>query len=149
VPACAGNDACSSGCYCDMTKTDPNYGQCVETGYCMKDTDCPAGYYCDEPRSTCMPGTDPNAPSCAGTIAATCSVKQPACDLGSVPLIAQGCWTGACEPLAQCDKAPSCAVINDEKDCLARKTDCIAVYNGINCKKPDGSSCHAGDTNCT
>jgi hypothetical protein len=149
VPAgCTDSSMCASGCYCDTTAGDPNQGQCVETGYCNGPNQCPSGYYCDTTRSTCMPGTDPNAPSCAGTIASTCTTGQPKCQSGQVPTIQNGCWTGQCEALASCDKAPTCAVINDEADCTAR-TDCSPVYNGINCTKPDGSTCKSGDTNCT
>ena len=42
-----------------------------------------------------------------------------------------------------------CGNINDETNCLDRATDCNAVYTGLNCTKPDGTACHAGDSGCT
>jgi hypothetical protein len=137
---CTSNDQCASGCYCDTTPGDPNYGGCVETGYCTADNQCPSGYYCDEARSTCLPGTDPNAPSCAGTIASTCTTGQPACMPDQVPTIQNGCWTGQCVALSSCTAAPSCAVLNTATSCAAR-TDCKIEQTGHNCSHADGSAC--------
>ena len=53
------------------------------------------------------------------------------------------------ETIAACEAAPTCTAIGHEDDCLGRPTDCSAVYTGNNCKKTDGSACHAGDTGCT
>lgn len=145
---CTDSTMCASGCYCDTTQGDPNYGQCVETGYCTADNQCPSGYYCDEGRSTCMPGTDPNQPSCAGTISSTCTTGEPKCQPDQVPTILNGCWTGQCVAISSCTAAPSCDVINTESSCTAR-TDCAPVYDGINCKKPNGTTCQTGDTDCT
>ncbi|HTJ43232.1 MAG TPA: hypothetical protein VL463_14100 [Kofleriaceae bacterium] len=147
--ACTDSTMCNPGCYCDTTQTDPNYGQCVETGYCTNDTQCPNGYYCDEGRSTCMPGTDPNAPSCAGTIDASCTVGMPACQDGQVATIQNGCWTGSCQTISTCTAAPSCAQLTHQDDCMNRAADCSVVTNGVNCTKPDGTACQAGDVNCT
>jgi len=139
---CATNTDCANGTVCD-----PTSGQCNETCTCTTDAQAvTAGYgYCDETRNTCMAGTDP-AGSCAGTI--TCNTAQPTCPTGQVPTIVSGCWTGSCEAYAACGASPACTSINDEPDCLGR-TDCGAVYIGLNCTKPDGSACHSGDTNCT
>ncbi|MCE9580666.1 MAG: hypothetical protein K8W52_46525 [Deltaproteobacteria bacterium] len=138
---CTDNTQCGVGCYCDTTN-----GTCVETGYCTTDADCATGSYCDEPRQTCTPGTDPDKGSCAGAV--TCSTAIPTCPADSVPLIKNGCYTGECQAIASCDLPPVCDVINTESSCLARN-DCDAVYNGLNCKKPDGTACQSGDTNCT
>jgi hypothetical protein len=140
---CNSNDQCDSGQICEN-------GGCVDTCVCTNDreaqeNDPPFGY-CDENRSTCMPGTDP-AGSCAGAV--TCNQNAPQCAAGEVPLVLDGCYTGACKAISQCDAAPSCAALQHESDCLADNGRCTAVYTGINCTKPDGTACNAGDTNCT
>lgn len=141
-PGCSSDAACPSGQYCDTSSST-----CTASCTCMTDADAvQQGFgYCDESRNTCMPGTDPNG-SCAGSV--TCNTAKPTCPSGQVPTIVNGCWTGNCEAVSACDAAPACSNINDEQDCLGR-SDCSAVYTGINCKKPDGTACHAGDTNCT
>lgn len=139
---CTSDQNCGPGCYCDT-----GTGACVETGYCATDADCGANSYCDESRQTCVPGIDPDKGSCAGAV--TCSTAVPTCAADSVPLIKNGCYTGECLAIASCDAAPVCEVINTENSCLDRAADCDVTYNGINCKKPDGSACQSGDTNCT
>ncbi len=146
---CTDSTMCASGCYCDTTAGDPNYGQCVETGYCNGPNQCPSGYYCDTGRSTCMPGTDPNAPSCGGTIATTCTTGMPQCQDGQVATIQNGCWTGQCEAITSCDVAPSCAQLTHQDDCANRAADCSIVTNGVNCTTPTGAACKSGDANCT
>jgi hypothetical protein len=138
---CTSDANCGTGCYCDTTT-----GQCIETGYCSTDADCATGSYCDETRQTCVPGIDPNKGSCAGAV--TCTTAAPACGPDSVPLIKDGCYTGECQAIASCDVPPVCTAINTESSCLGR-TDCDALYTGLNCKKPDGTACTASDTNCT
>ncbi len=145
-PACTDDSVCAAGCYCNTTS-----GFCEETGICTSNADCPADQHCDTDRSTCVPGAPPPpppppTPSCAGTI--TCSFGAPTCAPGEVPLILDGCYTGACAPLASCTEAPVCAVLNTETNCLGR-ADCTAVYAGQNCTRPDGSACTMGDTGCT
>ncbi len=136
-PGCTSDAECAAGCYCEG-------GLCEESSICSRDSDCPAGQHCDEPRSTCMPGAP--TPSCGGPV--TCTFGAPTCPAGQVPLILDGCWTGTCAPLASCDVAPTCEVLNTETDCLAR-AECSAVYNGQNCTRPDGSSCTMGSSGCT
>lgn len=73
---CDGNEDCAAGCYCDLTT-----GGCVESCYCTTDADATsAGYgWCDEERSTCMPG-DPPLPACEElTTEAECT-SRPECD---------------------------------------------------------------------
>lgn len=167
---CAQDSDCGPGYHCDTMRSscEPNpagctadadcpsgsvctNGTCTSTCACMTDADAVSqGFgYCDETRSTCENGSDPNG-SCGGAI--SCLLTQgstpPSCPSGEVPLISNGCYTGACEAIGSCDTAPGCTVINDESDCLGR-TDCAPSYNGINCHKPDGTACHSGDTNCT
>jgi hypothetical protein len=139
---CSATEPCPSGQICEN-------GTCTTTCACGSDAEAQAqGYgFCDEATSTCMPGTDP-AGSCAGEV--TCNQIPTQCPVGEVPLILDGCYTGACKAISQCDTAPSCAALSQhEADCLARTGECSAVYTGINCRKPDGTACNAGDTNCT
>jgi cysteine-rich repeat protein len=112
----------------------------LEAGEACDDGNLVSGDGCSK---TCT--IEPKA-SCGGTL--TCNLGAPKCPADQVPLIKDGCYTGTCEPLAQCDVTPVCAVINTEHSCLAR-TDCGAVYTGTNCTKSDGTACHAGDTGCT
>lgn len=143
---CATDDECAAGCYCDPSAEFTTYG-CAESCYCSTDAEATdAGWgYCDEDRGTCMPGTDPDRGSCAGEI--TCAFGAPTCDAGAVPLIKDGCWTGECSAVAECDAAPSCEVLNTEDLCIER-SDCFPVYNGINCTNGNGAACQAGEGGC-
>ena len=140
-PACTDDTTCAAGCFC----LD---GRCEESSVCTSDADCPADQHCDTTRSTCIPGApipDP-VPSCAGEI--TCAFGAPTCPAGQVPLILEGCWTGACAALESCTAAPTCAVINTETQCLGRG-DCGAIYSGQNCTNPSGEACTMGQSGCT
>ena len=138
---CDDQNPCPSGQVCDN-------GTCNTTCICGSDAEAQAmGFgYCDENTSTCFPGTDP-AGSCAGAV--TCNIVAPDCAQGEVPLIKDGCYTGACKAIPQCDAAPACSALDNKVDCQARSTDCAVVSTGINCTKPDGSACNDGDTDCT
>jgi hypothetical protein len=141
-PTCTKDDQCTQGSMCD-----PAGGGCVATCACTNDADAVnQGFsWCDEARNTCMGGTDP-AGACLGTI--TCTTAAPACPEGQVPLRKDGCFTGQCRAISVCEGAPSCNALQHENDCLPRTTDCTPVYNGHECTKPDGTACHAGDTDC-
>ncbi len=170
---CSTNADCDSGLQCDTTRSTcvPNPPPACN---CTSDSDCAQGQYCapaphtctasctctddqqaiasgygwcDTSRDTCMLGENP-AGTCAGDVSATCSTAEPQCPSGSVPLLSNGCWNGSCALYAQCNLAPVCGHINDEMDCLSR-SDCSAIYDGIDCMRPDGTACHTGDTNCT
>lgn len=138
-PTCNSDSDCAAGCYCTG-------GQCEESNICVSDADCPADQHCDGPRSTCVPGAPIPTPTCDGAV--TCTFGAPTCPAGQVPLIDDGCYTGACTPLESCTGAPVCAVINTESQCLGRG-DCGAVYSGQNCTNPDGSACTMGASGCT
>lgn len=145
---CVDDAACAPGCYCDETT-----GACVETAYCAADEECGEGYYCDEERGTCMPGVDPDRGSCNAPI--TCDMAEPTCPEGSTPLIKDGCYTGECEVIADCDvppPVPACSELTDEESCTARVDDCDPVYTGVNCTDPnpnDGLDCTDAGANCT
>ena len=124
---CKSNEKCGNGIV-DTTKGEQcDDGNMINTDACT---------------NTC---TLPTAGSCAGTI--TCNIVPPVCPSNKVPLIKDGCYTGECQLLTACDVPPSCEAIHNENACSAR-TDCDAVYNGINCRRPDGAVCRAGDAQC-
>jgi cysteine-rich repeat protein len=129
---CNGDDAnCAAGCYCD----DSN--NCAESCYCTSDTDATTqGWgYCDESRSTCMPGTDPNAPVCGNGVVDA----GEACDDGNT-VDTDGC-SNACTVTA-------CEAITTQAACSARP-DCENVYRGLNCTDPNGLECTEGAAMCT
>jgi hypothetical protein len=142
-PACTANEQCQPGSMCDTSGKG-----CVQTCKCTNDAEAIAqgAGWCDEARATCMPGTDP-AGACTGAL--TCTTAGPKCAEGEVPLLANGCYTGACRAITACEAAPVCKAIQHENDCITRNTDCTTVYNGHGCTKPDGTACRAGDANCT
>jgi hypothetical protein len=120
--------ACPSSC---------TNGDCSSS--CTTSSDCPAGKACSAATHMCASG------ACSGPI--TCTTAKPTCPTGKVPLILDGCYTGSCYPSGSCILKPPCANISDETNCIARN--CSAVYKGIDCRKPDGTACHSGDTGCT
>jgi hypothetical protein len=134
---------CAAGSYCGPENT------CVTSCVCETDAEAQANGFghCDEGRKTCKPE---NAGGSCGREAT--SGTKPSCAEGSVPLVdANGAYTGSCSTLGNCDLQPPCAAFQYESDCLnpSDTGTCSAVYTGINCHKPDGSSCHDGDTDCT
>lgn len=142
-PQCTTNEQCAVGSMCDSST-----GSCVPTCRCTSDADAvrQGAGWCDEARSTCMPGSDP-AGTCTGTI--TCTTTAPSCPDGQVPLRKDGCFTGECRAITACEAAPACNALQHEGDCLARTRDCSTVYTGRGCHKLDGTACRAGDTDCT
>jgi hypothetical protein len=141
IAGCTANEQCNPGSRCDSTKG------CVATCKCTSDADAvrQGAAWCDEARSTCMPGTDP-AGVCTGAV--TCNTAAPQCAAGEVPLVKDGCYTGACRAIKVCEAAPVCTAFQHEADCLARTADCASVYTGHDCTKPNGDACHAGDVDC-
>lgn len=138
---CTSDDECLEGCYCDEEA-----GNCVETGICTDDSQCGEGMECDTSRNTCEPVDPNNNPSCNADV--VCDTLPPQCPAGSAPAIQDGCYTGECIALEDCDVTPPCQYINDEAACLAEDS-CSAQYTGINCTDPNGNSCTEGGANCT
>jgi cysteine-rich repeat protein len=106
------------------------------------------GEQCDDGNLTDGDGCESDcktASSCVGEV--TCATLPPTCTTEEVPLLANGCYTGACRLITACDVPPTCTALRAEAACLAR-TDCEAAYTGRNCQHPNGSACRAGDTQC-
>jgi hypothetical protein len=140
-PVCANNDVCPQGQIC-------NGKACVATCVCTSDAEAimQGQGFCDLTRKTCMPGPNP-AGICNGDI--TCTTKAPTCPEGQVPLRKDGCFTGQCRAITACEAPPTCTALQHEVDCAARSTDCSIVTIGRGCRRPDGTACQPGDTNCT
>ena len=103
--------------------------------------------WCDEARSDLHAGHRPGRRLHSARSPAP--PAGPKCGEGEVPLVKDGCYTGACRAITACEAAPVCKALQYENDCIARNTDCSTVYNGHGCTKPDGSACRVGDANCT
>lgn len=174
---CTSDSDCGDGFHCDTDRgscepnqtntcdsTDPTScgqgqectanGQCVSTCTCSDDAEAiQNGFgWCDVPADgspgTCHTGTNPNG-VCGGEVSeVTCTSNPPKCDAGSVPTILDGCWSGECRAISDCEAAPSCGHITDEASCSAR-TDCGATFVGHDCHSTDGSSCTQDQANCT
>jgi hypothetical protein len=71
---------------------------------------------------------------CEGEV--TCDGLLPDCPEGTTPGIADGCYTGYCIPLEDCDGAPACAELADESSCVDR-ADCVPIYEGVDCECAD------------
>lgn len=149
--SCVPNDTGPTTCAQDVDCPEGQYcqdGLCTASCHCTSDADAQAQGWnnCDEARGTCEP--TPAYGTCAAP-ATTCNLLPPTCGAGQVPLTdATGCYAGGCLGINLCDVAPGCKALQHEADCLGDAT-CTSVYTGINCTKPDGSACVAGDTGCT
>lgn len=137
--SCDWDYQCPTGEYCSYEHV------CTATCTCTDDESAVTlGWgWCDETRSTCLPGQDP-AGTCGGEATGTsCTSYQPVCPAGQVPTLFGGCYTGACQAYAACDVDPVCGHINDQANCDSR-TDCKEVQNGINCRDANGNVCQPG-----
>jgi len=83
----------------------------------------------------CRPNLDPG--DCDGEV--LCDSIPPACPIGTVPGVRDGCWTGYCIPLWACDQPPppACESITDEMSCIAEPA-CHPVYTGTCWLDPNG-----------
>ena len=143
--SCAGSDACQTYLWPTYSGTALTYqfSSCQPEplpATCWVSSECGPGYdclneggqtpnhdlcdniFCDVP-GTCIPiATGPG--SCEGEV--TCRLWVPTCPQGTVPGIADGCYTSYCIPSDQC-APPRCASLADEGACDAR-SDCAPVY---------------------
>ena len=117
-------------------------GNCtgLDAHECSRHDDCVATHATGSPIGSfqsCAPESDGQDPgSCVGDV--TCAMPAPLCPTGTLPGRSNGCWTGYCIPLAQCDELPACSSL-DEMDCIGR-ADCTPTYEGHDCTC-NGTSC--------
>jgi len=109
---------------------------------CSRHDDCVAKHAAGAPIGTfnaCAPeGSIQDPGSCVGNI--TCTTPAPQCPMNTLPGKRNGCWTGYCIPIADCDQLPACDTLG-EKDCIGR-SDCAPTYTGQNCScTPNGCTC--------
>jgi len=100
---------------------------------CSRHDDCVAKHAVGAPignfLSCAAEGTTTDPGSCVEAV--TCTTPQPQCPPDTIAGRRNGCWTGYCIPLAQCDALPGCGGLA-EMQCIAR-TDCHPLYVGQNC----------------
>ncbi len=143
--SCVTDYDCAIGSYCN-----PDTLKCDATCTCASNAEAAnQGYnYCDEDRTTCLPGIDP-AGDCGGPV--TCNLGRPSCPEGSVATISPftSCYTGECQAINTCGMAPGCEAFTNESDC-AGAGNCSLSYTGINCRNPNNNNapCAAGSTSC-
>jgi len=119
---CGPNERCNAAEVClpppgngngDCDPATPDCGGNVPTvcyGYCVPDA--------------------PDKGTCTGDV--LCDVLPPKCPPDSVPGIRDGCWSGYCIPVNECETQTACGDIANEYMCIARD-DCSPIYEGINC----------------
>ena len=148
--ACDASEICQTayidGGYWGCWETSPYYvaeGACGELGAmdCATREDCNPNYSAlevvpggpngegDWSNTTqfegCTADTATAPGSCYGE--ALCDGLMPDCPDGTLPGIADSCWTGYCIPLEACEPAPSCDAVGSEGACISRD-DCAPLY---------------------
>lgn len=112
---------------------------------CSAQSDCVAVHYTQEafpnpgdapygPFAYCgdEPGSDePDPGSCTNDSDTMCDALPPECPPDTVPGIRDGCWTGYCIPVDQCEDLPACSSLS-EPMCVGR-SDCAPIYEGVDC----------------
>jgi hypothetical protein len=79
--------------------------------------------------------------TCYGEV--LCDGPVPECPPDTLPGVKDGCYTGFCIPVAQCESQPACAAIAAEMACVGR-SDCTPLYEGIDCTC-DAAGCTCND----
>ncbi len=141
--SCEDDTMCQEGCYCNEAA-----GECIETATCDAGGNCAGDLVCDTTRNTCVPA-DEIGPTCQGEV--SCDTTAPTCPSGSTAIIENGCYTGTCMLKADCpDGAPfACSDLDADEAACSTNASCGAVYRGVNCTSPDGSTCTSGSNNCS
>jgi hypothetical protein len=131
---CYGDTECGEGTHCnaaDVCLPPPGAGG-PGTG---DQVPCPSVCY-----GYCVPDEPIDPGSCVGEVA--CDEEPPECPVDTIPGRRNGCWTGFCIPVAQCDSIPACSTLG-ETDCVSR-SDCAPIYQGIDCQCT-GTECVCAD----
>ncbi len=163
-PGCRGIYAepyCGDGVSCDgygfvecwsVDQSGPIQGECIglDAYACSMHDDCIAKHesVCSGPEAcslggfqACYPEPIDDAGACWGEV--NCRSLPPECPTDTTPGIANGCWTGGCIPLDECEGAPpACSTLGSEMGCVGR-TDCTPYYRGEDC------ACSGDDCSCT
>ncbi len=127
---CNSADDCQVGESCDTGDT-----LCLVACDSATLDDCPCTGIC---RPATEPEPDPDPGLCYGEV--FCDGLPPDCPGGTVPGIDNGCWSGACIALADCEDPPLvCADIAGEDECVA--AGCQPVYRGEACTCDPDCSC--------
>jgi hypothetical protein len=134
---CSLHDDCvalhTNTCSAPTDPTDPNSGNIA----------CGIGEFRE---CAAEAGADPG--QCYGGV--ECDSLPPACPPDSVAGRRDGCWTGACIPVNECEPPP-CGAIADEQACVDR-VDCDALYEGSDCTCDASGNCTCNTwtfTSCT
>jgi hypothetical protein len=138
------------GCW-GVAPSGPVQGSCAGLGaqQCSEHDNCSAWYVATDgtnnqnaPRmefEQCVAEPSGNDPgTCYGPV--TCESPSPLCPAGTTAGISNGCYTGFCIPLSQCEPA-ACETLPTEAAC-ANRSDCTPVYIGMNCTCTPNNGCH-------
>ncbi|HUH05721.1 MAG TPA: hypothetical protein VML75_27205 [Kofleriaceae bacterium] len=138
-PGCFEDWECGSGQRCNAQEVClPSPWACSGGG----DDEEPGLVPCDDRcYGNCVP-TDPDPGNCYE--AAICDSIPPGCPDGTIAGVKDGCWTGYCIPVANCEPAPACAETPTEDGCIAR-ADCAPIYQGVNCTCDANGTCTCED----
>jgi hypothetical protein len=103
--------------------------------------DCEAACY-----GFCVPDDVPDPGECWAEV--FCDGLEPVCPEGTTPGIKDGCYTGYCIPLSECEDPPppppACNTLTTEDACIARD-DCSPYYEGIDCTCDAAGNCVCAD----
>lgn len=128
----------AAGCFVDQ-ECQPGY-RCNATEVCglppgcgSGDPNCDAACY-----GYCVPVEDPG--QCYGEV--LCDALPPECPPDRIPGRRDGCWTGQCILVNECEPPTplACEDITDEQACIGR-ADCSALYEGSNCTCDAAGAC--------
>lgn len=127
VPGCVSDDQCGPGWACEIPDSCGVEPPCSGA----PDQDC---------SSTCAGTCVPAAGSCNGEV--FCDAEPPGCPPDRVPGVSNGCWTGQCILVENCEPPMlDCRAIPSQDECLAQDA-CMPVYGGLGCTCDDsGCSC--------
>ncbi|MBL4633538.1 MAG: hypothetical protein JKY56_06690 [Kofleriaceae bacterium] len=146
---CQGSDDTFSECWSVSDSPPLSESGCssYDAGECSRHNECSAVhapkfnggasdfYFCRDEADT-GPG------SCTGDV--NCRALPPECPAGTTPGIMDGCWSGFCIPLDQCESLPSCEDKGEEL-CVASSY-CDPIYQGVNCEcQGDQCECERWD----
>lgn len=144
-------DGCPAGFDCDAL-IEPTFNQCwavtpgggfnqdgcnvYDADECARHNEC-AAVHSGSPGAElgnfvyCMDeiGEQPDPGSCEGET--LCPTLPPDCPENTVPGIGDGCWTGYCIPVSECEALPACSA--QAEDACVGRADCEPVYEGIDC----------------